>query len=257
MSKALVKIPQLKCGNDSKIAAALDKLLPEAEEGVVRILRAGFLLEFVASNLDHGEIEPWIEANCKKRISRASFFAWRALAKNVMEVVGIKSLASDFSVPVHEMLALPACDVPPDMKPLRKKIDELMEGKSYRQLTLHFKSTKPEGGFRPNAGAVQEWLKEKHPELAGTKFDELPAEVQRAFKKFWGNRKVTPGEKEAALWDKGINMLESVGECHDEKWFANPQGDAPLKHIERAALLFQDCANDLKAFLAKASKKKN
>lgn len=137
----LTKIPKLKSGNDEKVAAKLDELVIDANEGLRRIIRAGFLLERIAADLKHGEFKPWIEAHCKAS-SRASIFGWRLLARNIMETVKLsKSLMLDFSLPMEDMLALPPAEVPKEQKEIRAKIDALIEGKSARQLFSEFKQT--------------------------------------------------------------------------------------------------------------------
>lgn len=63
---------------------------------------------------------------------------------------------------------------------------EATDGKTltdmYRDLGV-IRQPKPDGGFRPPEKEVQAWLKEHHPELAGTKFADLPEALRKQFKK--------------------------------------------------------------------------
>lgn len=155
---ALAKIPNLKSGNDEKVAAKLDELIADANDGLRRIVIVGFFLERIAADLKRGQFKPWIEAHCKET-SRASIFGWRALAKNIMESVKISKVQLlDFSTPVHEMLALPAAEVPKAQKEIRAKIDELIEGKTAKQLFLEFKQAEEDEDGN---------LKKKHGRLKG------------------------------------------------------------------------------------------
>lgn len=151
----LTKIPKLKSGNDEKVAEKLDEVIRDADSGLRRIIIAGFFLERIAAELKHGEFKPWVKAHCAES-SRSSIYGWKMLAKNIMDVVKLKSPALlDFSTPVHEMLALPAAEVPKEQKELRRKIDEIIEGKSARQLFAEFKQTEgpdADGFMKPKVG---------------------------------------------------------------------------------------------------------
>ncbi len=133
------KAPELKSGRDSKVVAKkLDKLIKDAESGLRRIVTAGLFIVEISNDLPHGQFGRWIEEYMPGR--RSSVFGWKALAMNILETCGLKVQQLDFSKPLHEVMALPVAKVPKDAKEVRAKIDELIEGKTYRQLFFEFKS---------------------------------------------------------------------------------------------------------------------
>lgn len=141
-----IKAPALKSGRDSKaVAKQLDALITDAESGLRRIVTAGLFIVEITQDLPHGQFGPWIEAHLPNR-NRATVFRWKALALNVMEACGLKVALCDFSKPLHEVIALPASKVPKDAKEVRAKMDELIEGKTYRQLFFEFKQAEEREG---------------------------------------------------------------------------------------------------------------
>jgi hypothetical protein len=148
MSKlATTTAPRLVKGNDTEVAAELGRLVRDAQDGTRRILVCGLFIEQIAANLKRGQLGPWIEEHeAEIGAKRTQVFAWRDLARNVMEAVGLqKSGMPDFSLPLHEVLTLPPAEVPPEAKEVRTKIDALIAGKSARQLMLNFKTASEEG----------------------------------------------------------------------------------------------------------------
>lgn len=139
-TKALAVVgPTLKSGRDSKaVAKQLDALISDAESGLRRIVTAGLFIIEITQDLPHGQFGPWIEAHLPHR-SRRTVFGWKALALNVMEACGLKVQQLHFSKPLHEVIALPVAKVPKDAQEVRAKMDELIEGKTYKQLFFEFK----------------------------------------------------------------------------------------------------------------------
>ena len=135
-SVAIIKVPTLKTGNDAKQAKLLNKLIKDAESGVVRILKAGFFLECLAQDLPHGQIGPWVEAHCNRKWRTVQ--RWKQVAAGVGETLGI-SLKQRLEYKLHEVLALPLKKVPEELKAVREKLDAEISGKSYRQLFLELK----------------------------------------------------------------------------------------------------------------------
>ena len=69
-----------------------------------------------------------------------------------------------------------------------KLVKQQIDGKTIMEALRGYgvvREKKPDGGFRPNANAVEAWLRKHHIELAGTKFDDLPPTIQKEFKKQW------------------------------------------------------------------------
>lgn len=140
------KAPALKSGRDSKVVAKqLDALIKDAESGLRRIVTAGLFIVEITQDLPHGQFGPWLAEHLPNR-SRATVFRWKALALNVMEACGLKVSLCDFSKPLHKVMTLPMAKVPKDAKEARAKMDELIEGKTYRQLFFEFKQAEERVG---------------------------------------------------------------------------------------------------------------
>lgn len=141
-----IKAPALKSGRDSKaVAKQLDKLITDAESGLRRVITVGLFIIEVTQDLPHGQFGPWLQTHLPHR-SRPTVFRWKAIALNVMESCGLKVQQLDFSTPLHKVMALPAAKVPKEAKEARAKMDELIAGKTYRQLFFEFKQAEERVG---------------------------------------------------------------------------------------------------------------
>lgn len=134
---------KLKHGNDAQRAKELDKLIKDAEAGLVRILKVGFFLECLADDLPHGQLGPWVEAHCKR--SWRTVQRWKQVAGGFADTLGI-SLQQRLEIKLHKLLAMPLKKVPENLKPIREKLDAEIQGKSYRQLFLELKQMDEETG---------------------------------------------------------------------------------------------------------------
>lgn len=136
------QIPRLRSGRDAEVAKQLGRAVRDAQDATRRIAICGFLIEAIASELPHGQLGPWIDAHeAIIGAKRSSIFAWRQFTTNLLEAIGVqKSNALDFSVPLHEALTLPIAKLPREIQSVRQKIDDLIEGRSYRQLSFQFQS---------------------------------------------------------------------------------------------------------------------
>jgi hypothetical protein len=135
------KFPKLQKGNDKEVAAELGRLVRDAQDGTRRILICGLFIETIVANLKRGQFGPWVESHQSEiGVKYSSICGWRQLAEEVLKQVGFEnSNALEFSVPAHEFLALPASEVPEDCREVRAKIDELIAGKSVKQLMFQFR----------------------------------------------------------------------------------------------------------------------
>ena len=157
------KLPELKHGNDAKRAKELNKLIKDAESGLVRILKVGFFLECLAEDLPHGMLGPWVESHCNREWRTVR--RWKQVAAGVGEALGI-SLKQRLEYKLHEVLALPLKKVPAELLAVREKIDAEIAGKSYRQLFLELKQvdkedpTKPKRGRLPGSSGLTKEMRE-------------------------------------------------------------------------------------------------
>lgn len=115
-----------------------------------------------------------------------------SIAYRLMEIA--EGIAADFHLKRIDLEALLGAQIEnldTNLAKKRAQIEEVIEGKSQRQLLLEFgragdARSKNPGGFRPNALILRAWLEEnypKHPEyLEIDVFTELPPEVQKRFK---------------------------------------------------------------------------
>jgi len=138
-SKSLTKLPSLKCGNDKEAAATLQGLIADAQQGLRRIVTAGMYIEWLVTNLKHGQLGPWIETYCPN-VTVRTVLNWRTTARNVCDWVGLKSeTISEMPISADKLISLPDSDIPESLKPIRKKIDNLLsECKSAKGLQLAF-----------------------------------------------------------------------------------------------------------------------
>ena len=141
--------PVLKHGNDAKRAKELNKLIKDAESGLVRILKVGFFLECLADDLPHGMLGPWVEAHCNREWRTVR--RWKQVSAGVGEALGI-TLQQRLEYKLHEVLSLPLKKVPEQLKEVRQKIDAEIAGKSYRQLFLELKQVHEEDATKPKRG---------------------------------------------------------------------------------------------------------
>jgi hypothetical protein len=158
------KPPELKHGNDAKRAKELNKLIKDAEAGLVRILKVGFFLECLGEDLPHGQLGPWVQAHCNR--DWRTVRRWKQVAAGIGDALGI-TLKQRLEYKLHEVLALPLKKVPEELKAVREKIDAEIAGKSYRQLFLELKQvdegnpTKPHRGQLPGSKGLTKEMRDK------------------------------------------------------------------------------------------------
>lgn len=134
-------IPALPKGNDAAVAAQLQTLVADANDGLRRILAAGFFIECIAGELKHGQLGPWLAAHCPQ-VGQSTVYRWRELARNVAQVAGVKIptvgiLEGEFTG--GNFLTLPSEDLPNEVLEARQRIEEVIAGKTAKQLCFEFK----------------------------------------------------------------------------------------------------------------------
>ena len=131
--------PQLTIFSDQEAASKVRQLVSDAQDGLRRIIVCGLYLETIKNDLPHGQFYRWLDAYCPD-ISRRTVSGWMTLAANMREVCGVKSATVAYlSTPIYEAISLLPEDRPEDVRDVCAKMDELMSGKSARQLLLEFK----------------------------------------------------------------------------------------------------------------------
>ena len=110
MKKPAKAAPSLPKGNDAAVAEQLRHLVTDAEDGLRRILIAGFFIDRIAAELPHGQLGRWLEAHCPE-VTHQTINRWRGLAKNVAEACQLKlNTRVQFDLPA--LLAMPVDEVP-------------------------------------------------------------------------------------------------------------------------------------------------
>lgn len=137
------KIPSLKRGDDAKIAAELNSYIIEAEKAVLAILRCGFFIELIADQLPHGQLGPWVAAHIPNRSWR-SVQQWKATAAALGDALGV-SLKQRISLELHKHIFTPLAELPANIRPIREKLEQMVEGKTYRQLVFDLRQSDESG----------------------------------------------------------------------------------------------------------------
>lgn len=165
----------LKGGGDAVAAKQLTKLFTEAQTGMRRIVALGlFAWELKETKLKHGEFGPWLAQHCPKLATANEFGKARPsralqgymdLTRGVLESVGFATVekyleaAAGFSASATggKFLLMPDKKVPDEVKPLRDKIFELVDGKTQRALFMEFKQAEDdeEGNAKPKRGRMK------------------------------------------------------------------------------------------------------
>ena len=131
--------PQLTIFSDQEAAQKVRQLVQDAQDGLRRIIVCGLYLETIKADLPHGQFGKWLETYCPE-ISRRTISVWMSLTSNIREACGIKlAAAANLKSPIYEAITLPPEDRPEEVRDVCARMDELMAGKSARQLLLEFK----------------------------------------------------------------------------------------------------------------------
>lgn len=128
---------RLKVANDAEVAAHLRALLKDADDGFRRVIKAGLYIEWIAANLPHGQLMPWLSEHCPD-VRKSTIYNWRNLAKNLCEWSGLKfATVANLPVPGDQLLEVPVEQLSPALRQCRQRMEEaLSESKSPKQLFL-------------------------------------------------------------------------------------------------------------------------
>lgn len=165
-------VPTLPKGNDAQVAAELHRLVNDANDGLRRILAAGFFIECIAGELKHGQLGPWLEAHCP-HVGQSTVYRWRELARNVAREAGVKIPTVGILEGAFQggnFLTLSTEELPNELSEARARIDEIITGKTAMQLYFELKQTengkvkvgrlKGQGGREPDRPATPSELLE-------------------------------------------------------------------------------------------------
>jgi hypothetical protein len=144
----------LRVGNDEQVAEQLRRFIRDAEDGVRRIAIAGAYCEWIVQNLPHGKLTEWLATHCPD-VQDRTVRGWRAFARAVLEAS--KFTAQQIDLPAHELLLADPAALTEETRAIRKTIDDLLAGKTYRQLAFEFKQMEQgdDGEWRVKAGRLK------------------------------------------------------------------------------------------------------
>lgn len=138
MSKTtLVKVPTLKVVADDDAAKILKHLLKDADDGFRRVVKVGLYIEWLAANLPHGQLMPWVEAHIPD-VGQMTIYRWRTMARNLCEWSGLKfTNLVNLQVPAEKLLDLPVDKLPEKIQKARVKMEEVLDSaRTPKQLFL-------------------------------------------------------------------------------------------------------------------------
>jgi len=138
-AEVVANAPSLTIFRNEEAASKVRQLVSDAQDGLRRILVCGLYLETIKHDLPHGQFRRWLEAYVPE-VTPRTVATWMTLASNIREAAGIKwEAASHLQTPIYDAITLPPQDRPAELQEACAKMDELMAGKSARQLLLEFK----------------------------------------------------------------------------------------------------------------------
>lgn len=142
-------------GQDVAVAEQLQTYIREAEDGVRRIAIAGAYCEWIVQQLPHGKLRDWLETYAPG-VPERTVRCWRQFARDLIAAAKRQHVAA-ISMPVHALLLANRSELSPEALEVRAEIDELLAGKTYRQLTFEFKQMEEgaDGTLRVKRGRMK------------------------------------------------------------------------------------------------------
>lgn len=160
------KVPQIEGGGDKAVAKQLNKLYADAQNGMRKIIALGlFAWEVKEQQLKHGEFGAWLAEHCPrlatthsatgKPMASRALNGYMELTLSVLDAAGIPTIkgyletvaksANDADLKPGSFLLIADKKVPENIKGVREKIFEIVDGKTQRQLFTEFKQADDEG----------------------------------------------------------------------------------------------------------------
>lgn len=216
-----------------------------AEDHKAASILCAFELTVLKRITPHGQFTTLRERYCPKLSERQSQYY----------ISGFRRIAAKSALSADLLERAEKAQVSPlggDQKPkLLSEVNKVLDGASFTDFsraTGALREPEKAGGFRPDAKAVQAWLKENHPELVGTKFNDLPEPIQKAFKKQY-KPVLDPKLLAQSKRDRAKALLEDLALALDEQDYKKFWDD----HLRKCA---RELFHDFHSALIKLEQKK-
>lgn len=205
--------PSLKVIADDTAAAKLRELLKDADDGFRRVVKVGLYIEWIAANLKHGQLSPWLESHAPD-VAAVTIHRWRTMAKNLCEWSGLKfSNLENLAIPAENLLTLPVEKLPANLQKARNKMDEVLDSaRTPKQLFLDI-------GFKQGeldaAGYPKAKLGRRKGEGGATKEQRRAAEARDDAARLIGLNESTIKVADFLMQQVGVNGVARLDEVPD------------------------------------------
>ena len=248
-------------GRDRSAGAALSAQYRKAMDGMKEIVTFGAMMLAVRDELakrlaqsgGHGKeegagLKAWLK-EYSPDVNERTARRFMDLADTVRQLVRLSP-----GVDMVSLLTSSASQLQGGLAAKRAAIEKLIEGRSQRQLMLMIDEGASAGPARRGGdNEFQLWLRQNHPDLAGTKLPKCPEAVQQEWAAFIQGKQLSPAElaqveqdQARAKWTEIADYIRRNGVGKQRTW-------ARLKQSEISALA--DLFDSLTVLLKEASEK--
>lgn len=162
----------LAAGNDAVVAERLREYLRDAADGVRRIAIAGAYCEWIVQQLPHGKLGHWLAEHCPDVVEQ-TVRKWRQFSRSLFEAAK-RVHGGELTLPPHELLSAAVDDLSAEAREVRSALDDLLAGKTYRQLWFEFKQLEegPDGELHVKHGRLKGCEQVRTPQSARADLEE-------------------------------------------------------------------------------------
>lgn len=246
MSKHLIKAGQ---SDEAVMARQLSEQYQRAVGGLWEVVKFGAMMVHLRDALSaRGQsgkgVAAWVEEHCPE-ISRPTAYRFMAIAEGLRQEVKLGA-----KVDLLNLLTADHKDLEPKLLRKRTEIQDMLEGRSQRQLLLMF--AEPKSGGKGGANQLNQWLRENHPGLEGTSFGRLPEKVQAEWSTFCAQRnREKYGDASKAEYNARRWWDEILAELHQERTTAKRYQAVDLATLRRISGLLLDLKRTIDDTIAK------
>lgn len=174
---------------------------------------------------------------------------WRAFARDLAPELAKRPTVGLLTAPVFGKKTLPAkqCEA------IQEAVLEILDGKTmvkFMRSCRALREAKKEGGFRPNWEVLQAWIKERHAGFLSIPFDELPEDVQKAFRQQYKQPRPSAEELDAIERESWADDAERLYVRVVEKTYTS-FGPEHVKQLGDIQKVLHDTNQALLGYLAK------